>query len=208
MERSKVAQIISLFFVLAVASGCAPLLNGFYGIKKPQPIDDEQIREYAEKLKLPVKDIYQIDTSYLTFILSLDTTKFKSEQKNHFQPLQVLYYNLSGDLISFHINCYAGGFPNLKWNREGYFDTFPPKTQAPLDNILPYGKLSDYLITLSSSAKPIPTDYDYTVVVFWNRFMKRQSKRLIQTVRNNCRLAKDKKVKIVYVNDDNLFAGR
>ncbi|NOX85885.1 MAG: hypothetical protein GXO86_07970 [Chlorobi bacterium] len=204
--RLKVTQIITLFLVLVGISACSPIIKSFYGIKKPQPLDDEQISKYAEKLKLPAADVYRIDTSYLTFILSLDTAKFKSERKNHYQPLQALYFDRSGNPISFHVNCYAGGFPNLKWNRNGNFDTFPPKTQAPLDSILSLERLLDFIRPLTASREFNFAQYDYVVVVFWNRFMKRQSKRLIRTVQENHRLDTIKSVKVIYINDDNLFA--
>ena len=49
-------------------------------------------------------------------------------------------------------------------------------------------------------------NYDYIVFVYWNRFMGRQSKRLIHFVQENYKLAKDFNVKIIYVNTDNVFA--
>jgi len=202
--KSKKTQIIILFLV--VMSGCSPLLKVLYGIKKPKSLDEKQILEYAEKLNIPETGIYEPDTSYISFILSLDTVKYKSEIKNHYQPLQALYYDNKGNLISFHVNCYAGGFPNLKWNREGSFDIFPPKTQAPVDSILPLKKLMGFLEPLTSSQKINAEQYDYIVIIFWNRFMKRQSKRLIRTVQENCRMEKNKTIRTIYVNDDNLFA--
>ena len=204
--KPKFIYLISFAILFAAISACSPIFSSLYGIKKPKRLNDDQIREYAEKLKLPASDVYRLDTSYMSFILTLDTVKFKPERKNHYQPLQAMYFDRQGNLISFYVNCYAGGFPNLKWNREGSFDVFPPKTQAPLDDILPYGKLSGYLTPLGSSATPDASDYDYIVVIFWNRFMLRQSKRLINVIRENCRLGRKYHVKIIYVNDDNLFA--
>jgi hypothetical protein len=42
--------------------------------------------------------------------------------------------------------------------------------------------------------------------VYWNRFSGRQSKRLVRVVKDNVRLAKEKKVMVIYVNSDNFWA--
>jgi hypothetical protein len=75
----------------------------------------------------------------------LDTLRFKEQIKNHYQPLQALYYNANGELSRFYVNCYAGGFPQLKWNRNGILNTFPPQHQAPVDSILSLKTLSNFL---------------------------------------------------------------
>ena len=49
-------------------------------------------------------------------------------------------------------------------------------------------------------------NFDYIVLVYWSRFMGRQSKNLIKTVQENARLAAEKRIKIIYVNNDNLFS--
>ncbi|MCL1867824.1 MAG: hypothetical protein FWF72_02590, partial [Paludibacter sp.] len=46
--------------------------------------------------------------------------------------------------------------------------------------------------------------YDYYVVVFWDTFGGRQSKRLVSTVQNNIKLT-DAKVKSLFVNINNYF---
>ncbi len=204
--KKKNISFYFLLLTLTVFAGCSSTVSFFYGIKKPQFLDENQILYYAKKLNLPNEDIFQIDTAYFNFIVSTDSIKHKESHKNHYQPLQVLYYGQAGQLVSFHVNCYAGGFPNLKWNREGSFDIFPPKTQAPVDSILPLKKLLGFLKPLASSQKIHTEQYDYFVFVFWNRFMKRQSKRLIRTVQQNCRMKKNKTIRTIYVNDDNLFA--
>lgn len=59
----------------------------------------------------------------------------------------------------------------------------------------------------TANSKPIEVEgLDYFVVVQWNRFMGRQSKRLIRIVQQNSLLAEDVNVRIIYVNTDNNFA--
>jgi len=142
----------------------------------------------------------------LTLLSSLDSTNFKGQIKNHYQPLQVLYYNKTGELKSFQINCYAGGFPNLDWNRDSLFTTFPPREQAPIDSIISIDLQLKYIHPLSQTIDFSNENYEYIVIVYWNRLMGRQSKRLIHFVQENRKLAKDYKVKIIYVNTDNIFA--
>lgn len=123
-------------------------------------------------------------------------------------PLQALYYDNSGQLQAFQINCYAGGFPNFHWDRNGILATFPPQQQAPLDSIVPLDTQLKYLRLLSQTKKFSADSFDSIVIVYWNRFMGRQSKRLIRFVQDNSKLATEKKVKIIYVNNDNIFAGQ
>lgn len=113
-----------------------------------------------------------------------------------------MYYDQQGNLKCFIINCYAQGFPNLKWNKDGIFSTFPPMQQAPLDSIVPRDELFNYLKPLSKTRTTNPLDFDYTVIVFWNRVTGRQSKRLIQYVQSNSMLPANKRVKIIYANND------
>jgi hypothetical protein len=202
---NKLASIILISSILVGLTNCSPILVAIYGVKNPKMVDEKRIEHYSEKFNIPSTDNFELDTLYNSFINSIDTVKYKQQQKNHWQPLQALYYDKSGQLQSFHINCYAGGFPNLKWNRDSILSTFPPKQQAPIDSILPFDTLEHYLKTLSKSNKIIKENYDYIVVVFWDIFMYRQSKRLIEFIQENCKLAVNKKVKIIYVNNDNCF---
>ena len=175
-------------------------------MKKMKKLSDNQILKQGSKYNIPAKDAYVLDSGYVNFIFSLDSVRYQKESHNHFQPLQALYYDQTGHLKSFHINCNAGGFPNLKWNRFGAFDEFIPKQQTPPDSILPLKKHLEYVIPLNSNSSPNFDAYDYVVIVHWNKFMGRQSKRLIKVVQNNAALNKNKSLKIIYVNNDNIFA--
>ncbi len=203
----------NLFFLLLILvvvifgfASCQTIMNVAYGMKNPEPIDEKTILHYSKKFNIPIADCYELDSTYFLFLTSLDTTHFLAQQKNHYQPLQVLYYDKSTQLQSFQVNCYAGGFPNLQWNRDEIFTTFPPAQQAPLDSILPYGDHLKYIQPLSQTKDFSAGSYDYIVIVYWNKFMGRQSKRLIRYVQDNSKLVADKNVKIIYVNNDNFFA--
>lgn len=202
----KKTLIFTCLIIAIVLSGCSSIMSGMYGIKKIEPVDKSTILKYCKKYKIPIEDSYELDTSYLSFLSSLDTFRFKDQIKNHYQPLQALYYNKLGQLQSFHINCFAGGFPNLNWNHDDRFNNFPPNHQAPLDSILPLDTHLKY-IGQNFPLNVIKIDsLDILVIVYWNKFMGRQSKRLIRFVQENKKLAVNKNVKIIYVNNDNLFA--
>jgi len=197
--------ILVVFSILGIM-GCSFTMKGIYGMNKLKLLNDQTIIQYSEKFNIPLMDNYKLDSSYVAFLSSIDTLKYKEQIKNHLQPLQVLYYNKNGKLESFQINCYTGGFPNLNWDRESIMNTFPPKNQAPIDNLIPLKLQLEKIIPLHHTNIISIENYDYIVFVYWNRFMGRQSKRLIHFVQENYKLAKDFNVKIIYVNTDNVFA--
>ena len=123
---------ISLQFVL---TGCSSIFSSMYGIKKTKKLDEKIINRYAKKFNIPNTDNYELDTAFTSFLFIQDTSIYK-QLNNHFQPLQALYFDISGSLKSYQVNCYAGGFPNLNWNRQGIFNEFIPKQQAPIDSLL------------------------------------------------------------------------
>ena len=147
-----------------------------------------------------------MDSSYFSVIQEMDTTRFKRDQNNLLQPLQVFYFDALGTLISYHVNCSVGGFPNLKWNRFGSFNQFPASKSVELDTMV---YINDHLLhvnPLNNAPFPDLRNYEYTVLVYWSTFMGRQSKRLVRVVKENLRLSKDKKVMVIYVNSDNFWA--
>lgn len=198
-----------LMFLMAIicclCTSCSLAFIKSYGMKIPKELNEAQILGVADKYEVSPQDCYMLDTAYLTYLRSLDRVHYKQQIKNHCQPLQVLYYAPTGHLNSFQINCYVGGFPNLKWEKYETFTTFPPKQQAPLDSILPLSTQLNFFIPLSTSTDLRPEAYDHIVVVFWNRWMGRQSKRLIALVQENLKLADEQKVRVLYVNMDNYF---
>jgi hypothetical protein len=198
-------QTSILIFLLSLFS-CLSITQSIIGVKDPKPLTDVQITKYSKSFKVDQFYNYRIDTSYLDFILKLDTTKFKAQRKNHIQPLQALFFKSSGELQKFYINCYAGGFPNLKWNREGILNTFLPKDQAPIDTILNLKRQLSYLRPVCSLTKEsVENTFDYYIVVYWNKCTKRHSKRLIKSIQYNVSKASTEKVIIIYANYDNVF---
>lgn len=187
-------------------SGCSFLFMKSYGMKKPKPMNNTEILSLADRYHIPPEDCYKLDTtSYISYLKSLDQELYKQEIKNHYQPLQALYYSPDGGLDAFLINCYTGGFPNLDWERDNSFETFPPDAGIPADSLFPLAKQLEFLIPLAKSSDWETRNYDKIVLVHWNRFMGRQSKRLIALVQDNLKQVQGQKIKLLYVNTDDFF---
>lgn len=202
----KVIQPLLLIGLFSLQS-CSPIFNGIYGFKKLKTLTEDEIITTAVKFNIPLENCFVLDTNYKSLLKSFDTLTQAETVKNHYQPLQMLYFNKDKELISFHANCFAGGFPNLKWNRTSSFSTFPPQTVAPLDNLFSYSMILKYTQNLKPSAQNFsePMVNEYIVLVFWNRFLGRQSKKMISILQQNAALAKEKNLKIIYINNDNFF---
>lgn len=192
---------------IGIFTSCSSLLTSLYGIHTPKAVNEKEIVKYVSKFNIPLAQSFVIDPSYKNYLSTFDTLKFKYQINNHYQPLQALYYNKEGTLVSFQINCYAGGFPNLNWNRDGAFELFPPKKQAPIDSILPLETQLKFINELPGSAKIDVLNSDFVIFVYWNKYMGRQSKRLIRYVQKNASLEKNRVMEIIYINNDNLYAG-
>lgn len=185
---------------------CSKLLYAIVGLHETKKLSKQEIAQCALKNKIPVADNFELDSIYIRFINAIDTLRFASERKNHYQPLQALYYDQQGALKVFIVNCYARGFPNLKWNRGKIFDTFLPARQAPTDSILPLYEHLKYLKPLPGAQRFVYGQNEYIVLVHWNHFMGRQSRHLIEEVQKNMQLVGNHKVRVIYVNNDNFFA--
>jgi hypothetical protein len=203
------ARIIPAFliFLSLFCSGCSFVVGSMYGLKSPKKLNQTQIASQAKKYNIPTGNSFELDNAYMSgYLKSFDTLQYGAQVKNHYQPLQALYFDKTGKLQVFYINCYAGGFPNLDWNRDNSFSAFPPKPQAPVDSLVNLETLFRYLKPLPTANLTPKNSADYTIVVFWNRMMGRQSGRLIKYVQENADKAKDQQIQVLYVNTDNLMA--
>jgi hypothetical protein len=124
-----------LSFALIIIS-CRHKINWKY-------LSQEDLENSRREFNLPKEKTFRLDTNYIRYLFSFDTTRYADQIKNHYQPIQALYYDRNGQLVSFHINCYAStGIPDsdLNWNQQNAFASFVPRTVAPVDSILPLNK--------------------------------------------------------------------
>lgn len=172
----------------------------------------EEFKSLCEEFNLPEEKTYLLDKNFIKYLFSLDSIKYKEEIKNHYQPIQATYYNKTGKLVSFHINCYAGiGIDDnevLNWNQQNAFDNFIPRSAAPVDSILPLPKHLSFVRTFDNN--PIDTtgysSFDYTIIIHWGRKWRPvDSQNLISIVKENLKLVKNKSINILYVNNDKIW---
>lgn len=195
-------RLLLLIITSFTLQSCTPIFYGITGIRTPKALSETQIQKAAQKWDIPIENSFVLDTGVYK-----NTIRKKvpiEQQNNHLQPLQAYYFQPSTPYpVSYHINCYAGGFPNLKWNRNGNMDVFPPRQQAPIDSAI---TLSDLMNSIQQSeSKLFQQNGNQTVVVFWTKFMNRQTKRFLKAVRKNSALSNQFAVTIIYMNADNLF---
>lgn len=187
--------------ILSLFDSCQSIMFSIYGIREPQRMSQENIVIKGKRYNINQEDIHIIDFSFFTFLDSINRNAINipiyDVIQNHCQPLQVMVFDSINRLCSYHTNCYAEGFPNLKW--EG-FDVFPPTTATPIDTIITFDILKAHISHSQDSI--IKNQKNYTVIVFWTTFMGRQSKRLITLMQQ--KIPKDK-AKLIYINIDALF---
>jgi hypothetical protein len=206
-QPNNLGKYIILGLSMAILSSCSPIFNSIYGFKNLKPLNEEEIIAQSKKFNIPLENTFLLDSTYTLLLKSFDSTSFEQTIKNHYQPLQIIYFNDSLQMVSFYANCYAGGFPNLNWNRTNGFSTFPPKTLAPTDTLFKAQDLIQYISRVGSTQKlNLNGEYDFVILVYWNRFLGRQSKRMINEVHKNLQLSQGKKLKLIYINNDNFFS--
>jgi hypothetical protein len=194
-----------VFFLLAFAS-CSALL----GIKKIQKLDAKQIAAYAVRYHIPTEQSYMLDTTaYGSFVNGIHDSHLKKDVQ---QPLQVKVFDGNGKMLFWLVNCYIGGFPNLKWDRYGTFDVFPPVkgSFASVNTALTLGDNARfYFMETKESMRVLPmfkvNAYDLYIIVHWAHFLDRQSKRLVRLINNYQKRFSDKRIQVIYVNDDNWY---
>lgn len=193
--------------ILIVAAGCGPTYRVLLGLdNRPKWKSEKAIAKDFKKRKIPENQQYVLDTaSYSNAVkaelrdrleamegdtVPLDSSVVKQMFKvanDNLQPVQVRWFNSSGEPIFKLVNCYIDPPIPMRWNVEGSFDTFPPHNDIeylqlgnkPLEYFLPHIQtVSGLLVTLSE----LP-EADYYAVVFWNDFFIRPSKKLIKLLK-------------------------
>jgi len=191
------------FLLFLFFASCGSLI---FGIKKIKPLSNDQIKKEIVHFNIGQESNYIIDTAlYKKTVKELSFNKPDIE-KDLLQPLQIKAYNAKGELVLHLINCYVGGVPNLKWNRQGAFNTFPPQQNYIYmpQSVLTLEKENKLIVPLMNCNIP-SNDSAITLVVYWASFMGRQSKILISEIKRYKDANKDKNIRVLFVNIDNLF---
>ena len=197
---------------LKIAISFLLLISSCHYTSKRKPLSSSALENIRQEFSLPKERTFRLDTNYIHYLFSLDTAKYASQIHDHYQPIQATYYDKAGRLISFHINCYAGidtkDYDDLNWNQLNVFASFPPKSIVPIDTILPLIKHLQFIKTFDNNVIDTTgfSEFDYTVIIHWGKnWRSKDSRNLFKIVTENTLLAKDKKVNILYVNNDNTW---
>lgn len=193
---------ISLIFC-----SCGKIMMGVYGVHNYDSYTIQQVDKAARKYGVRPKDAFIIDSLYYQHFGFAKKADVKGRVKDLFQPLQLRVYDVNGKLLAQYANCNVPpGLFNLNW--KVYLDTLPPNPK--------YSSANDTInkITLQTEfgyARPMydgtriasPTS-KYYVVIYWSRFMGRQSRHFIKQVHK--RFAPyQTHINYIYINTEPLY---
>lgn len=200
-------QLIILFLILFSTSSCQRIVMSSYGIKDQKQLNREQIKVVSQKVSSQSNNQYFVTNTFKEFLNSLKEKNMciESDQLLHQlqQPIQVITLNSAGQVIHHVSNCDVGGFPNLKWASISTFtDNMYKDCKDANVNFIEL--IFPFLYPLNQEKEILKqyVNYDYVYLIFWNRFAFRQSKRLIEHLKN---IQIKENALLIYVNNDNFF---
>jgi hypothetical protein len=190
----------------------------------PAWYSNADIEKKAKKYNIPESQLYALDTaSYQQHVVEdykqkvkhlltqepIDSAQVKllnTVLNNDLQSTQIRYFDAQGKPTFKLVNCYIDPPIPMNWNVEGSFDQFPPQNPIPeLQVNQPLSFLLPHFKTMNGdqiSFSQLPAA-DYYAVIYWNSFMIRPSKKLLKTIHKYHLKHPDKKVHVLYVNNQN-----
>lgn len=172
-------KYIIITFLIITLSSCSILFKNIFGFKTIKEIKSEDYQKFVDECYEEDINMSFITSDSLSsekisaFGLSYDYKKLLK------QPMQAMLFNQDA-LVFFVANCLVPPkLPNLNWNHQEKFESFPPKNTINIDS---------FNITRQdlSSTITFPTKkYKYLYVVNWNLMSNRQAKLLIEEVKEN-----------------------
>lgn len=217
---------ITFLLFLVLCTSCNVFYNTVVGIDtSPKWLTNKTLIKEFNKQQIPLQNRYVLDTSsyhnailknYNDIVLTMDSSKNEDSivkknlykvTKDDTQPVQVRYFDSDYNQIFKIVNCYIDNPLAIDWNVNNCFDVYPPRINIDdLNNDkkkLPF--FIEHIYTVSNEKvviEDLPKS-DYYVLVFWNSFFRKPSKKLIKTIK---KFENDNKIKntyILYVNNQN-----
>jgi|LakMenEpi03Aug12_release.lakeMendotaPanAssembly.Ray.scaffolds.fasta_scaffold358472_2 hypothetical protein len=204
-----VLSIILLLVILLINLG--RIISFCYGMSQHSyNLMPNQINESAKYYNIEDNSLFYVDSSFSNYLIEKNT-----ESITHFQKaLQLIYFDKTGKPVAHYLNCYTKGFPNYKWNNNKNLHSFPPEPQkynedkvCIPDTSVRLGDIIKNIIPLNrkTSSNNIQDDStEYYIAVFWSKSSGRQTKVMLDALKDNLKLAKSK-FKIIYINNDKLL---
>jgi|GEM_PF-5480582 len=140
MEISKICLTVGFITMLFLFNSCSKLLLSIYGINLKVLNEDynkDKVIANALNKNLDLEKLYYLDTAFLNVLI--DTTKYTQVQmKNALQPLQIYFVDSIGNDLTYLLNCFYSGFPNINFNKCDELAAFPTEsdTSRLIHNIL------------------------------------------------------------------------
>ncbi len=200
--KSRLKAVLFTLLILGSVS-CSVIFSTLYGVKKINGFDEKKYEKFISGIKDTSIDMYDvvIDSAQFMQIVTSDTSAFV--RKNFSQPIQILYFDSAGKLISFQANCYAkGSLSNLDWNTNDRFNEFPPVSAVPANNLKT--NINRYKTILNKIG--YKKNKDYVIIIFWTRMFEKISREAILTVFDNIKkFNENDKAAVILVNTDYFF---
>lgn len=194
-------NIITIFIISQFLCSCGLLM----GVKKPKELTINEIKSTQKRLQIPDSLSFVLNKTYVQYLKSCP----QSEKKNHLQPLQIIFFNKYMKIQSYFVNCHAQGFPLLNWNRDNILDSFSHKTLTPIDSCISLSSILLNLRGITTISKyenqSVFQNYDFICLIFWNKFMFKQSHNLLNQYRKSLYKNSSLKILTLFINNDNLF---
>ncbi|MDN4166760.1 hypothetical protein QWY31_14710 [Cytophagales bacterium LB-30] len=205
---------IQLFFlVILILTSCKSAeQRKIHAIQKFGYLDSiepskENISLYASKWGIEPNELYILDQeSYKKTIWSFYENN-KRLTHDLYQWHQLFVFNADENLISYQLNCRTKIVANdWDYNSRGTFSTYPPSDNSlkEFNKELKLSQLSPHFINEAGNAlnEENIKDFELIIVTYWSIYHGRQSQKLIQTVLDYKKKHTDKRIKYVFVNND------
>ncbi len=95
-------KYLYIILIFALFSSCHPVLM-IYGTRNLKEISTKKITKLSRRLDMLPADGFLLDSNYYSYLFSFDKSRqdstltenkeLKQQIKNHYQPLQALYFN-------------------------------------------------------------------------------------------------------------------
>ncbi len=215
------------FLAVFMFSGCGLIYRGVLGVDTtPQWFEKKDIDKKIKKWNLENEIHLVLDTASYTNVikrhtkraidsLSVDTSiatkrlryKAGAVGKDDLQPVQVRLFTQDSEEIFKLVNCYVDPPIPMDWNVENAFDSFPLYTPDIVRNTYNYDL--EFLLSHSKTLKGESIGVadlkssDYYLIVIWNSFFIRPSKKLIETVKEYIVAHPEVAITPIYINNHN-----